>query len=181
MDYLRKRLALTGVLLMGLPLLGSGSAYAAMPVDLSHQQLSALQSFVSESQLKETSRNVSRANMTHIRVQQTYNGHKVWGADAVIHMPHSGATMRKVALENVISSKQPAKMNGTIYKGIEKDLAMTRAFALTPAQANKAMNLAVQGYKQKLNGVPAITNQSATQVVFIDDNNKARWAYLVSF
>ena len=182
MDHFQKRLALTGVLLLGLPLFGATTAYAATPVNLSHQQLSALQSFVSGTELRETSRSVSRSETTHIRIQQTYNGYKVWGADAVIHLPKTGKTLRTANLQNVMSgAHRDANMNGTIYQGIDKDLAKTRLSALGSMQAEKAMNLAIENYVQKIGGKPAISEQKSTQIIFIDKAHKAHWAYLVSF
>lgn len=182
MDHFQKRLALTGVLLLGLPLFGASSAFAATPVNLSHQQLSILQSFVSGTEVHETSRAVSRSKTTHIRIQQTYQGYKVWGADAVIHVPNSGQALRNSDLQTVMrGSHARANMNGIIYQGIEKDLAKTRQSALSNTQADKAMNLAIENYAHKVGGKPAITEQKTTQIIFIDKAHKAHWAYLVSF
>src|SRR3990167_4283243 len=84
MDIFKKRLAWSGVLLLGLPLLSIPSAYAAKPVNLAHQKLTTLQSFLSApasgTEIREISRSVSKSNTLHIRVQQMYSGYKVWGA-----------------------------------------------------------------------------------------------------
>lgn len=177
MDSFKKQLALSGVLLMGLPLLGMPSAYAAKPINLSHQNLSAISSLVaSGTEMVETSRNVSKTNMTHIRVQQTYAGFKVWGADAVIHMP--GKTAQGRSLQNLLGSAgKDVSMNGTVYQDISKDLTNTRAVL----SADKAMTTAIESYAHKIGGMTNISDKKSAKIIFIDKAHKAHWAYLVSF
>ena len=62
MDNFGKKLALSGVMLLGLPILGISSAYAAKAVDLRHQQLTVLQSLISGTEVREISRSVSPSN-----------------------------------------------------------------------------------------------------------------------
>ncbi len=181
MDYLNKRLALTGVLLMALPIFGATAANAATPVNLNHQQLSALQSFVGTGMV-ETSRAVSRSETTHIRVQQTYKGFDVWGADAVIHLPKSGKALRGIKLEAVLGRQHDnSTMNGTFFAGLDTDLAQTRESNLNAIQADKALSTAITNYQHKAGGNSIITEQQSTRIVYIDKNNKAHWAYHVSF
>lgn len=181
MDYLNKRLALTGVLLMALPIFGATSANAATPVNLSHQQLTALQSFAGTG-MYEISRAVSRSETTHIRIQQTYKGYDVWGADAVIHLPKSGKTLRGMKLDTVIGRQHDnTTMNGTFYAGLDKDLAQTRESLLNDVQADKALSTVVTSYQQKAGRNLTISAQEAKRIVYIDKNDKAHWAYHVSF
>lgn len=181
MDQFHKRLALTGVLLMSLPVFGTTSAYAAKPVNLSHHQLTTLQSFMG-TDMHETSRAVSRSGTTHIRIQQTYKGFKVWGADAVIHVPKSGKTLRGMNLQSVVGSHQEnASMNGTLYRDIDKDLAQTREAALNNVQSDKALSTAMSQYQQKVGETLDVSAKQATRIVFIDSKNKAHWAYHVTF
>ncbi len=184
MDSFQKRLALSGILLLSLPVLGSASVYAATPVNLNHQQITALQSFVSGTasgtEIRETSRTVSKSNTTHIRVQQTYAGYKVWGADAVIHVP--GKSLAGSNLRSLVSAAPvTSTMNGTLYQGLSQDLAKTRAAVLSSAQADKAMNSMIANYAHKIGGKPAVSDQKITQIVYITADKKAHWAFLVSF
>mgnify|MGYP003642830964 CR=1 FL=1 len=186
MDHFQKRLALSGLLLLGLPLMGMPSVYAAKPVNLSHQNLSTLSSLVAGpaagTEMLELSRSVSATNTTHIRVQQTYSGYKVWGADAVIHVPNSGKSLKAKSLQSLMSTAgSHASMNGTIYQDIRKDLADTRQSMLTGAGEAKALKHAADTYTHKIGGSVAISDQKTTKIVFIDKANKAHWAYLVSF
>ncbi len=184
MDSFKKQLALTGVLLVGLPLLGIPSVYAAKPVNLSHQNLSVISSLIaspaSGTEIREISRSVTKSNMTHIRVQQTYAGFNVWGADAVIHMPGKSAQGR--SLQGLVGvAGKDATMNGTIYQDINKDLANTREATLNANAADKAMTSAIEMYSHKIGGTTTMTDKKAARIVFIDKSHKAHWAYLVSF
>lgn len=187
MDIFNKRLAWSGILLFGLPLLSIPSAFAAKPVNLAHQKLTTLQSFISApasgTEIREISRSVSKSDTLHIRVQQMYSGYKVWGADAVIHVPNGGKTQKSHNLRGVVGSagNNHSTMNGTIYQDLNQDLAKTRHFILSSAQAGKAMDTAVGTYNRKLGVSAAISDKQVSRIVFIDKAKKAHWAYLVSF
>ncbi len=186
MEIFKKKLAWSGILLFGMPLLGIPSAFAAKPIDLSHQKLSTLQSFISApasgTEIREISRGVSKSNTLHIRVQQMYSGYKIWGADAVIHIPNGGKDRKQQSLEHVVgSSSADAYMNGTIYQDLNQDLAKSRNFILSSAQAEKAIDTAVAAYTHKLGASTTISDRKVTQIVFLDSQQKAHWAFLVSF
>lgn len=186
MDIFRKRLAWSGILMFGLPLLSIPSAFAAKPINLAHQKLTTLQSFISApaagTEIREISRSVSKSNTLHIRVQQMYSGYKVWGADAVIHVPNSGKAHRTGNLKGVVASaNNQTTMNGTLYQSLQQDLAKTRQFILDNHQADKAMSHAVATYTSKMGVQPQISDKKITRVVFVDKSQKAHWSYLVSF
>lgn len=184
MDKLHKRLALSGVMLLGLPFLAIPSAFAAKPINLRHQNLSVLSSLIagpaSGMETQEISRVVGVNNKTHVRLQQTYQGYKVWGADAVVHIPNSGKQSKNVALKQLLGNSH-ATMNGTMYQGIAKDLASIPSSLLTTKQANAAMQQAVTTYEKKVGATVNVSNKKMERVVFVDKSNQAHWAYLVSF
>ncbi len=183
MDIFGKKLALSGVLLLGLPMFGMSSAFAAKSVDLKHQQLNVIQSLISApaagTEMREISRSISPSNTLHVRLQQMYSGYKVWGADAVVHVPNAGKSRKAASLNSLVGSSSQATMNGIIYQDIGQDLAKFRM--LTSAQASKAVDSAVETYTRKIGGTTTIADKKATQIVFIGKDKKAHWAYLVSF
>lgn len=163
--------------------LSSVSVFAATPIDLDHQKSSVLGSFMAAphgasfaagtTNLKETQRHADFNQTTHIRVQETYQGHPVWGADAVIHIPNAGNTNK--SLMNAIT---PATtMNGTLYQHLENDLPVAPA----KEQAEKALQNAISLYEHKIGAKPQIKNQQSQLIVYINKDNKAVWAYKVSF
>src|SRR3990167_9548150 len=90
--FMKKRQLKSYVLLIiGVPLAVSSLAYAAKPINLSQQPASILQSFLAPSvtarasHIEEIKRHVDFNQTLHIRLQQTYNGFPIFGADAVLH------------------------------------------------------------------------------------------------
>lgn len=152
-------------------------ANAAIPVDLSHANASGLQSVLAANQVnfQEISRHTDFNQVTHIREQQTYAGLPVWGADAVMHTPDAATFSIK---------KIPAKtsMNGIVYKGLEQDLGVKPAFIGTKEHANKALIHAV-GLHADVTGVKSFNAENVKKdaIVYLDVNNKAHYAYLISF
>lgn len=186
MDSIKKRLASSGLLLLGLPFFGISSAFAAKPVDLSHQKLNTLQSFISApaqgTEVVEISRSVSRANTLHVRVQQKYAGYKVWGADAVVHVPNAGKSLKGHTLQNLVGvANGQSTMNGTLYQNLNKDLANTRKESLSGSQSNKVVDTAVNAYTKQLGASVNISGKKAERIIFVTEDNRAHWAYHVSF
>lgn len=184
MEHRQFKTSLSGVLLLGLPLLYGSPVLAAKPIDLSHQPVSALHAFVTASGLQgmnaavhETSRQVDMKRTTHVRVQQTYAGYPVWGADAVIHIPAGAKT--GMGLTGIASSANSA--DGTLYQDLNVDLGQSATQVLTPAAANKALHHAVSLYQEKAGHQAVINHEQTEPVVFVDQSNKAHWAYKVSF
>ena len=111
-----------------------------------------------------------------------YSGYKVWGADAVIHVPNGGKTQQTGNLKGVVASANAqSTMNGTIYQSLNEDLAKSRQFILDHHQADKAMDHAVATYTSTLGTRAHISGKKISRVVFVDHAHKAHWAYLVSF
>lgn len=169
-------------------LLASCSAYAAKPVDLSKQPASILKSYVKTSshslsvarpadEMKETQRAHDSKNNTHIRMQQYHKGYPVWGADAVVHVPASRA---RAAMSLAAASDAPqSHMNGVMYQDLNADLSNTPAFVFAKPQADKAVSAAKQLAKSRF-GSDQAEVASQQLMVFVDSNNQAHWAFVVS-
>lgn len=171
------------LLASGLTVLALGcasSVFAAKPVDLSRQSVSFLSSFVvlSQSGIKQLSTKVDFNKTEHVRVAQTYAGYPVWGADAIVHVPHG----QKDSITKIMATKNSAAtMNGTMYQELNQDLHNAPAFIFKSEQANKALQHAVQAYEKKSAAKVEIKDSKSSLIVFVDRNNKAHWAYLVEF
>lgn len=152
------------------------SAFAAKPIDLKHQSTSILASFVStlaanQTSLKEVSRVKDFNQTTHVRLKQMYAGALVWGGDVVVHVPKGSDT----TLMGMASNKY-AKMNGFIYQDMSKDLE--QAPSLT---AEEILKHAVELFQKASIKSNSITDTNSSLMIFVDEKNKAHWAYLVSF
>lgn len=152
------------------------ATFAAQPVNLAKQQAAFMQSLSGAGvAIQETSRHVDFNNTAHIRVQQMYADHKVWGADAVVHTPNSP----NAKLANLSAN---TTMNGLMYQGLAADLNNTPAAALTKEQEKLAMQRAVELHTNKTGVTIFEPKQSKSElIVYVDKNNKAHYAYLVSF
>lgn len=89
----------------------------------------------------------------HYRFNQTYLDYPVWGAQAVIHS----------------YSASHVTMNGAIYENLQKDLGSVSPFS---------EQLKDQIASQSLNNS---TPEAVQPIVYIDKNNGAHWAYLLSY
>jgi pseudolysin len=151
---------------------------AAVPVDLSLKQPAMLHALnVMPAEFSKISESVDANQTTHIRIQQTYSGYKVWGGDAVIHTrtPHANFNALLAAKNN------SDKMNGIIYQGLAADLANTPSSIFKPAQAEQAFQHTAQSYAQNSGNKNPLTRPQKELLVYIDNNSIAHWAYLVSF
>ncbi|MFZ2315981.1 MAG: M4 family metallopeptidase [Gammaproteobacteria bacterium] len=169
-----RKLTVLSALLLSLP------AFSATPVNLGHQSASQfVKSGFSDPTVKmeEVSRSVDFNRTSHIRVKQTYQGRAVWGGEAVLHTPNAGATTKPFA--NVVNAK--TTMNGVMYQQLSKDLANTPAYIFNAAQQEKVLSQAIKLYQEKAGKKVDATDKQAELIVYIDDNNQAHWAFLVSF
>jgi len=148
------------------PLLTSLSAYAAKPINLNQQpnsyhimQLNPQMGFNQLSQEKDFNQT------THERLQQTYAGYKVWGADFARHTTLAGQV----------------SMNGIIYDDLARDLSHAPAYIFNTAQAEKALQQASELYRKTSGNTSAIQNPNQQLMVYVDQQNTAHWAYLISF
>lgn len=181
-----KKSSITAVMLMACC---TASAYAAKPLDLRNQPLSAIQTLIQSpatlradtdpSQLTELSKATDFKGTNHIRVQQTYQGYPVWNGDAVIHVPQGASE----SLKTLGRSRKAANisMNGVIYQGLKDDLANTPAYVFNDTQSQKALSHALEGYQSQQGAIHAVTQQESTLMVYLDEKNQAHWAYQVSF
>lgn len=160
-------------------------AIAATPVDLRHQPFSLAQSFIAiksntqTESLQPVKTIQDNKHTTHVRIKETYAGYPVWGGDAVLHIPQSP---KQMAFANLVASAKPTtKMNGTIYQNLSEDLKNTPAYVFNTDQADKALQHAIKLYQEKTGVKQAAAKNKKQLMVFVDDKNKAHWAFLVSF
>ena len=156
-------------------------AYAAEKIDLMQQPLSTLNALSADQSninVIETSREVDGNQTLHVRIQQTYAGYSVWGADAVMHIPHAANKRASLATMNFAKNTY---MNGAFYKNINADLANTSKIVFDKSQAQKALAMAVDQYQHKIGFKTDVQEQKNELMVYIDSNNKAHWAYKISF
>ncbi len=171
-------------LALGTALLGCAVSpvFAAKPIYLRQQPVALLHSFQTlsgaSSKLVQLSKTVDFNQTTHTRLQQMYAGHKVWGGDIVVHAPHGAAS----SLHALQGSQAATTMNGTLYQDLDADLRSTPAYALGDAQAARAVQQVMQT-QHKLSGIAAPRAETAKKdlIVYVDQDNKAHWAYLVSY
>lgn len=153
------------------------STFAAVPVDLSHQSVSVLHSFIAPSvvqsqvTLKETSSAIDFNKTKHIRFQQTVAGHAVWGSDAVAHIPQGV----HASLTNLPAA---TTMNGNLYQNLLNDLPT----APIAEQGDKILTYAIQLH-QKKSGVSVLDPSHVKKdlIVYVDKKNVAHWAYHIAF
>jgi pseudolysin len=148
----------------------TSTLFAAQVIHLKHETFSTLNAYFSGNtayQFREISETIDFNKTKHTRLQETYAGYPVWGADIVAHAPHT--------------SSQKKSMNGTLYQHLESDLQATPTYALSAAQKNKALQQAIFIYQKKSGNRQAVSQKTSTQMIYIDDNDQAHWVYLVSF
>jgi pseudolysin len=155
------------------------TVFAAQPINLTHQPVSILNSFAAaESSLKQISSDVDFNQTQHVRLKQTYLGYPVWGGDIVAHVPNSSGTSLKKLLSG---EKSTASLNGTLYRDLAKDLTVSVDWVSNPAQKKLALQHAVELY-QKNAGIQQMPSETQNDlIVYIDQDNKAHWTYLISF
>ncbi len=162
-------------------LIGSTSVFAATPVDLKHQPVSILSSFSTlthQSQLNSVRSETDFNQTQHIHMQQTYAGYPVWGGDFIMHIPQGHVQ----SLNEIKSTtNNDISMNGVIYQNLEKDLHPLPSYADNNAQMDKAIQQAVMLYQKQSGHTKTATAQQAKKIVFVDKNNQAHWAFLISF
>jgi len=172
-SYLKK----LSIVCISFPALGSLS-FAASTIDLSHQAISLLTNpslTASAIDFTETKRLLDSAHTLHVRVQETFRGYPVYGADAVIHIPKMNMT--DTPFKNLINSQ--SKVNGKIYQTLEQDLINTPSHIFDTNNLEKASDFILAQYQK--NRHVSIQDKAAKLIVYIDSHNKAHWAYQISF
>lgn len=140
------------------------SAYAAKPVEVQNQP-NILQSFTAESNLQTISRAKDFNKTTHVRLKQTFQGYPVWGGDVVMHYPTVGK----------------ATQNGVIWEGLSADLVNTPASIFKADEAGRVLKHVIGLFQSKTGLKDKATDSKSQLMVYVDDDNRAHWAYLVSF
>ena len=170
--------AISGLLIFTSLVIISPCLHAARQINLRHHPV-ALQSFAPGDNhglaMKEISREIDTQNITHVRLQETYLGYDVLGADMVLHAPQNKNIPR--SLIYVAALDPHAEMNGLIYEDIDKDLKNSPRIVFTREQAEKALKQGISLYPQKT----ADITREQSQLMVWPEENKARWIYRVSF
>lgn len=166
-------------------------SYAAKPIDLSKASFPSetashhLSAATSASAFHILKTHTDANQIKHVRVQQMHGGYPVFGADAVIHFSNQGnpsLLLNNAALLHELNNKE-TKKNGIIYADIQNDIGNQPPFNLTSETSKKAAIEAIKQTFSKVNGEMSWSyeNENANLVVYIDKENKAHWAYAVSF
>jgi len=160
--------------------------FAARPVDLSHQNINYLNSFTmpatlaaanyNSSGIIEVNKSIDFNQTAHIRIKQTYAGFPVWNGDAVIHIRNAGKSASLLD-----ASKKNATMNGIIYEELHEDLHATPALVFEPMQAQKALQVAIKNFQELSQVSTDAKHKRSKLIVYVDENNKAHWAFHVRF
>ncbi len=191
-----KSLSLTGFLVLSL----LNPASAAELQNLRHQTPSSLLGLLPtattagkpQPSLQEQSRSVDFQQRLHLRLQQTYDGYPVWGAQVMMHLPKTQSSLSKQPWPALLyNSVHPEKvrsavsmgvsMNGFIYQNLAADLQKTPAFVFSETRAQEALTRAVALTQQKSGQASSISGQKARLFVYVDSNQKAHWAYFIQF
>jgi len=164
-------------------------AWAAVPAELEHAQTSTLAAIVKPTNAMPQTKNLGLQVISqdtdfngtlHIRVQETYAGYLIWGADAVLHIPKNEANKVTKSLANIAALRQAA-MNGTLYQNLEAELQNPPAYIFSQAQKAKALNNAIGLYQKSAQADLIVSNKESSLMVYIDKWHKAHWVYLVKF
>lgn len=162
--------------------------FAATPIDISHQGVSYLQTFLvkpgftgaNKNAIEETKRGIDFNHTMHLRAQQTYAGFPVWGSHIAVHI-HKGGSVAK-GFSGAMASANPANtnMNGTLYQDLDKDLRVAPAYIFETAQAKKALEQAINLYQKALGTKFDVKEQKEKLMVYVDKEQKAHWAFYIS-
>lgn len=172
------------IAILGLTIAFMTPAWSATLINLATQPTAALQSLAApEVSMQQINSHIDFNQTTHVRVQQMVAGYPVWGADAVVHIPHGGQIKNLTALQPLLQNAKNNKttITGTFYQALNADLSQTPAYVFTSVQANKVLTHATELYQQQAGMENPIKQPKTNRVVYVDDDSKAHWAYVVSF
>ena len=184
-------------LVVAVSLFGSISVNAAQLIDLDQQPVAILKNYISApatpsnsassslrsavipktDEMKEIRRATDNNHTTHVRLQQYHGGYPVWGTDSVVHVP---AASKRNMVVNFAALPANTAMSGNMYQGLDADLANNSSPQIFNAtQLEKAKSKALEIARSKYgNGAAEVKTQKL--MVYVDSENKARWAFLVS-
>lgn len=172
------------------------TTFAAKPINLrlhpsaamllfstNHAQTIAQQA-KSSSSLQTIRTEKDRNQTLHIRVQQTYAGFPVWGANAILHIPH--ATTSPLQPSNAMqlmanADKNKVQMNGTFYQDLPADLQNAPNYIFNADQAQKALQTAIQLFHNETKQYLPMNDKTSQLVVYVDRQHKAHFAFHIEF
>jgi len=121
----------------------------------------------------ETIRHDERSNQTHLRIRQLHNGTPLWGHRMVITLD---------------ANDQIQRWHGSAVREVQEDVGVRRtgpspqAAFLAAQQADRAEAAEAQGLSLQDSGRAFVYENESTQLkVYLDEDNKASYAYVVSF
>jgi pseudolysin len=158
-------------------------ALAAKPLDLQHQPASVLQSFFSaNSGVKEISQKKDVNQTMHIRMQQMYAGYPVYGADAILHVPHKNKQQDGLTLSSLLATTNShVTLNGLMYQALDADLKQAPAYLFALPHEKQAIEKAIALYQQKSGNKTGVKEEQASIMIYVDKDQRAHWAFKISF
>lgn len=149
------------------------NAFTAQPVNLLRHSGSALTNLSDPIQIHEVSRFTTLNKTVHISFRETYLHYPIINGGGVVHLPNAD---QQIALNDAIKNKN-SFLTGKLFLSLSDELKTVPALVLTPAQQNKALNTAVKS----IVGNKQISEQQQHLAIFVDQQQKAHWVYVVSF
>jgi pseudolysin len=159
-------------------------AYAAKALELRHQPLSVLGNFfVQDNDIKTLAIDRDFNHVTHVRVQQTFKGYPVHGGEAVVHLPSNVqlTNQKGELLAQALAKQLSGSMNGVLFQGLQKDLAVMPLDIFSKLQLEKALQHAIQIYRTNNTELKRFTDSQVNPMVFVDKNAVAHWAFKINF
>jgi pseudolysin len=182
MTFMYQRVTLSKVM-MGIALSMSASAFAADAIELNKASFAtiknqfsinpkALSGTQTKDHLQFVKQHTDLNQVSHVRMQQMYAGVPVMGGYAIMHTKNEsklhGMSLLVTAKDNSV------KMTGKVFQGLESELL--KPTAELKSNAAVALEKAKKAFQDK-----KLSEEASTLIVYLDDNNKAHWAYRVSF
>lgn len=116
MQYKNQCLQIVVLFLVSITLGWLAPINAAQRIDLRHENISILHTLLPTKQTYKTVNTAMEPNgNTHIRMQESYAGYDVYGADFIVHVSKNSSLAKGL---NATSSA----MNGFIYQDLDNDL-----------------------------------------------------------
>lgn len=164
--------------------------FAAQHIDLTKEKLEVLNQYLAKKSsvsketvsLKEVNRYIDSHQNAHIRMQQYYLNYPVWNAISVFHLPAN--KLQDNILNSFINSKSThVSMNGGMYQELDSDLLVQPGIAFSIQNESIAIDTAAQAFSKKIKVKKPIQAKQtkAEKIIYIDNHNKARFAFKVSF
>lgn len=157
-------------------------AFSAVPVDLSSASFAMLTlspALATENvELVQTRSEMDFNQTQHIRFQQEYAGYLVWGTQSVVHVAQGGRykvhDLAQLHRDHILG-------NGKIYLNIAADLQATPALVFNSVQVKTAEQHALELTRKKIGDFQITTPPVMQRIVYVDEQNKAHWAYHIHF